>query len=100
MNSQIVTLVVTFQARPGKEAELRALLTGMLAPTRQEAGCLNYDLHAAPDDPSRFLIYENWAGKAFHEAHDKTPHVQNLRAHIHELAFQPVKTFWEKIGSF
>lgn len=97
MNSKALTLAVTFQARPGREADLRALLTGMLAPTRQEAGCLNYDLHSMPDDPAKFLIYENWASKAHHEAHDNTPHVLNLRAHINELAFPPVKTFWEKI---
>ena len=98
MNSKPLTLVVTFQARSGREAELRAVLTGLLAPTRAEAGCTNYDLHIAPDDPSKFLIYESWAGKAHHEAHDKTPHVQNLRARIHEISLKPVKTFWEKIG--
>jgi hypothetical protein len=31
MKSKTLTLVVTFQARPGQEAELRAVLTGMLA---------------------------------------------------------------------
>jgi quinol monooxygenase YgiN len=97
MNSKPLTLVVSFQARPGKEAELRALLTGMLAPTRQEAGCINYDLHTSPDDPAKFLFYENWASKAHHQAHDKTPHVQNLRVHINELSFPPAKSFWEKI---
>jgi len=97
MKSRTLTLVVTFQARPGKEDKLRTLLTGMLAPTRQEEGCLNYDLHTSPDDPSKFLIYENWASKGHHEAHDKTPHVQNLRACISELASRPVKTHWERI---
>ena len=98
MNSRILTLVVTFQARPGKEAELRALLTGMLAPTRQEAGCLNYDLHTAPEDASKFMFFENWASKAHHEAHDKTAHVQNLRARLGGISLPPVKTVWEKIG--
>lgn len=98
MSAKIVTLTVTFQARPGKEAELRAALTGLLAPTRAEAGCINYDLHTAPDDPSKFLFYENWASNAHHETHDKTPHIQNLRASINEISLPPVKTFWEKIG--
>jgi len=97
MNSKVLTLTVTFQARPGREAELRALLTGMLAPTRQEPGCLNYDLHIAPEDPSKFLFYENWASKEHHQAHDKTPHVQNLRARINELSLPLVKDFWQKI---
>jgi quinol monooxygenase YgiN len=98
MSEKIVTLTVTFQARPGKEAELRAALTGLLAPTRAEVGCINYDLHTASDDPSKFLFFENWASKAHHEAHDKTPHIQNLRACISEMSFPPVKTFWEHIG--
>jgi quinol monooxygenase YgiN len=97
MNSKVLTLTVTFHARPGKEAELRALLTGLLKPTRQEAGCINYDLHIATDDPAKFLFYENWASKEHHQAHDKTPHIQNLRAHIGELSLPPVKNFWEKM---
>jgi hypothetical protein len=56
MNTKPITLVVTFQARPGKEAELRKILTGLLMPTRKEAGCINYDLHVAPDDPSNFFF--------------------------------------------
>ncbi|HEY3932893.1 MAG TPA: putative quinol monooxygenase [Verrucomicrobiae bacterium] len=98
MNTKPLTLTVTFQARPGKEAELLDVLTGLLAPTRAEAGCINYDLHIAADDPSKFLFYENWASKAHHEAHDKTPHIQNLRARINEISLPPVKTFWEKIA--
>ena len=98
MSEKILTLTVTFQARPGKESELRKTLLGLLAPTRAESGCINYDLHTVPDDPSKFLFYENWASKAHHEAHDKTPHIQNLRACINEISLPPVKTFWEKIG--
>jgi quinol monooxygenase YgiN len=99
MNTKPVTLVVTFQARPGKEAELRKTLTGLLAPTRKEAGCINYDLHVAPDDPSKFLFYENWTSKAHLDAHGETPHVQNLRARMNEFCVEPpTLTFWEKIG--
>jgi quinol monooxygenase YgiN len=97
MNTKSITLAVMFQARPGKEAELRAILTGLVAPTRKESGCINYDLHVAPDDPGKFLIYENWASKAHHSAHDQTPHVQNLRARSNELCLPPAKSFWEKM---
>ncbi|HZL13734.1 MAG TPA: putative quinol monooxygenase, partial [Verrucomicrobiae bacterium] len=46
---------------------------------RKEAGCINYDLHVAPDDPSKFLFYENWTSNAHLDAHGQTPHIQNLR---------------------
>jgi quinol monooxygenase YgiN len=99
MNTKPVTLVVNFQARPGQEAELRKTLIGLLAPTRKEAGCINYDLHVAADDPSKFLFYENWTSKAHLDAHGETPHIKNLRARLDELCTEPPRlVFWEQIG--
>jgi quinol monooxygenase YgiN len=99
MNTKPTTLVVAFQARPGKEAELRKMLLGLLVPTRKEAGCINYDLHIAPDDPAKFLFYENWTSRAHLDAHGQTPHIQNLRARMDEFCAEPPQlVFWEKIG--
>jgi quinol monooxygenase YgiN len=97
MDSPLIIMTVMFQARPGKEAELRAALTEVLAPTRQEEGCLFYDLHVATGDPSKFLFHESWASQAHHEAHDRTPHIQRLRSRIDELSLPPAKAWWEKI---
>lgn len=97
MNTKQVTLVVTFHARPGKETELRNLLTGLLEPTRKEAGCINYDLHIAPDDPSKFLFYENWASAEHLNQHGETPHIQNLLKRMDELCAEPLKLdYWKK----
>jgi len=94
-----LTLVVTFQARPGKEAELRKVLTALVAPSRKDAGCLNYDLHVALDDPAKFIFHENWASKAHHEAHVATPHIQGLLPRIDELCVAfPTITMCEKIA--
>jgi quinol monooxygenase YgiN len=98
MNTKPVTLVVTFQARPGKEADLRETLLGLIPLTRKEAGCINYDLHVAPDDPAKFLFYENWKSEEHLNRHGETPHVQNLLARMDELCVEPLKlNFWEKI---
>jgi quinol monooxygenase YgiN len=98
MNAKPIIMTVGFQARPGKEAELREALTEVLTPTRQEDGCLFYDLHVAADDPSKFLFHESWASNAHHDAHDQTPHIQRLRARIKELSLPAAKAWWEKIG--
>ena len=94
-----IIVVATFQARPGKENELRAALTGLLAPTRKEAGCLSYDLHQLPDDPLRFLFYETWASQEAIGAHMQMPHIQVLLPRVDELcvAFPEIKV-WERIG--
>jgi quinol monooxygenase YgiN len=93
MNAKTITVVATFQAKPGKENELRAALIGLVGPTRKEAGCLSYDLHASPEDPAKFLFHENWTGKAALDEHMQTPHIQKLLPRVNELcvAFPKIK---------
>lgn len=98
MSTKPVTLVVTFQARPGKENELRSILTGLLAPTRREDGCINYDLHSSTEQPGRFLFHENWVSEDHLNRHGETPHVKALLARIDELCSEFKLTYWEKTG--
>ena len=78
MSDNVVTVVATFEARPGKETELRAALISLVAPTRQETGCLNYDLHQSPEHPGKFMFHENWTSKALLDAHLQSPHLKAL----------------------
>ena len=94
-----VTVVATFEARPGKEAELRTALVGLVAPTRLETGCLNYDLHISPENPAKFLFHENWTTKAALDAHLQTPHIQNLLPRVNDLCTDaPTITIWDRIA--
>jgi quinol monooxygenase YgiN len=99
MTEKVVTVVAMFQARPGKEAELRAALIELVAPTRKENGCLNYDLHQSPEDAARFLFHENWTSKAALDVHLQSAHVKALLPRVDELctAFPEIK-IWDKIG--
>ena len=98
MSAKPIIMTVLFQALPGKETELREVLTGLLEPTRKEDGCLFYDLHVNTNDPSKFLFHESWMSQDHHAAHDKTPHIQAMRARIGELSLPAVKNWWEKIA--
>jgi len=99
MSAKIVTVVATFQAKPGKEAELQQALTGLVAPTRQETGCLNYDLHVLPESPGKFLFHENWTSKAHLDAHLQSAHIKALLPRVPELAVGlPDIQLWEKIA--
>ena len=99
MSAKTITVVATFEARPGREADLKAALIALVAPTRKEMGCLNYDLHASPEDPAKFLFHENWSSKAALDAHMETAHIKALLPRVDELcaAFPEIK-IWEKIA--
>jgi quinol monooxygenase YgiN len=99
MNENKVTVVATFQARPGRENELKAALTALVEPTRKEAGCINYDLHQSPDDPTNFLFHENWASKAHLDAHLQSAHLKALLPRVPELAIAPPEIqIWNQIA--
>jgi quinol monooxygenase YgiN len=69
----VVALVV---AKPGAEARLQAQLEGIVGPTRQEPGALQYDLHRDLGDPRRFVFVERWESEAALTAHQTSAHIQ------------------------
>jgi quinol monooxygenase YgiN len=99
MNAKTITVVATFQAKPGQEVELKKALLGLVAPTRLEAGCINYDLHILPEDPAKFLFHENWTSKAHLDAHLQNAHLQALLPRVGELCVaMPEIKIWEQIA--
>jgi quinol monooxygenase YgiN len=99
MNSTSLVVVATMKSKPGQEAALRRELLGLIPITRQEPGCLNYDLHVAVGHPDHFLFHETWTSKKHLEDHLARPHLQAFLAKAGDLlAAPPEITLWEKIG--
>ena len=99
MNANSLIVVAQFKAKPGKEAQVRQELLSLVAPSRKDAGCLNYDLHQGVDDPAMFLFHENWTSKAHLDQHLHKPDLKAVLAKLEQLvADRPQITLWEKIG--
>ena len=86
MAREQVSVIARAKARPGMEEELRQAIEEAVGPTRAEEGCINYDLHQGSEDPSEFLLYENWRSQADLDAHLEMPHVQALLEKLPELS--------------
>ncbi len=98
MSSPLVVLAY-FRARPEHLAELRAALADLIRATRREPGCLRYDLHIAADDPTSFVLIEEWATQAALEAHMAQPHTQTALAKVPAwLAEQVRLSRWTPLG--
>lgn len=67
--------VATIPARTGSEDAIRAALSSLVEATRQEEGCLAYDLYESGSAPGTFITVERWTDQAALEAHLATPHV-------------------------
>jgi|SRR5271157_3600357 len=83
-----VRVIARSVARKGKEDQLRALLQGMLTPTRAEPGCKLYELYES-DSRGRFYFYETWESQAALDQHIATPHFKHLEQSIGELVAEP-----------
>ena len=54
---------------------LRAELEKLIAPTRAEDGCIQYDLHLDNENPNFFVFYENWETRELWQTHMSAPHL-------------------------
>ena len=84
------TIIGTVIARPEARDELHKLLMAQVAPTRAEAGCINYNYHVDAADPCAFVYYENWTDQAALDTHLAMPHLQPLFSQLGRLLARPV----------
>jgi quinol monooxygenase YgiN len=52
----------------------------LVAPSRQEAGCINYDLNRSDNDPDVLCVYENWRSADGLASHFTLPDMQAVIA--------------------
>jgi len=97
MASHQVTVVVRIKAKAGMEARVRQELLNLLAPTRAERGCINFDMHQAPNDASLFLFHENWVSEEDLKRHFETPHITRWIQEAKGLLAEPMElSLWRK----
>ncbi|GIU19030.1 putative quinol monooxygenase [Shewanella sp. MBTL60-007] len=72
-----LTIVANITAHADKVEIVKAELIKLIATTREEEGCLQYDLHQDNDNPAHFTFYENWSSRALWQAHMNAQHIKN-----------------------
>lgn len=69
-----LTIVAKVAAKKEAVESVKNELLKMVAPTRKEEGCINYNLHQDNDNPSVFIFYENWESAVCLEKHIQSDH--------------------------
>ena len=85
MTETATRVIATFHARPGSEQELLEILSGLIAPTRAEAGCRMYELWRNRNDPAELTFVEEWESDEALAAHAGSEHIRDARARYPEL---------------
>ncbi|WP_459209336.1 putative quinol monooxygenase [Aquimarina rhabdastrellae] len=75
MANQQLTIVARVLAKEEKRELVKTELLKLIAITRTEEGCINYDLHQDNENENLFLFYENWASKELWQKHMNNDHL-------------------------
>ncbi len=76
-----VSLIVEYQLKPGQRQAFEKIIRDHAEGTiEEEAGCLQFDVLMAADDPDRAFVYEVYADDAALEAHKQSPRMPTVRA--------------------
>ena len=61
--------------------------------SRQEPGITRFDLLQQVDDPTRFILYEQYVDEAATQAHKQTAHYLSWRSAVADLRATPRNTY-------
>jgi quinol monooxygenase YgiN len=78
--SKNLTIVANIHARSDKVDLVTSELEKLIDITRNEEGCLQYDLHQDNEDPAHFLFFENWESRDLWQGHMGNQHLKDYMA--------------------
>jgi autoinducer 2-degrading protein len=78
-------IIVEFRAKPDQVEAFAALIDRHAYNSRQEDGCLAFEVCQDPEDPARFVFYEAYRDQAAHRVHAEQASYQNFRSRVPEL---------------
>ena len=96
--NEIVTVIAHARAKPGQHERAREILEELVAPSRKEKGCINYDLHQSVDHPDLFVFHENWTSMEALAAHAKSEHIARFRKKSDDVLEEPpIVSCWKRL---
>lgn len=91
-------VVAQYAALAGREEDLERVLREVAPLSRAEPGCRAYHIQRSVDDPSAFLLYEQYDDEAAYGAHQETEHFERLiRGVAIPLLASRIRTFYRTL---
>ncbi|MCP5506407.1 MAG: antibiotic biosynthesis monooxygenase [Chlamydiales bacterium] len=87
------TVIAILKAKLGKENQLRESLLKIGELTRQEDGCIGFQLYHDPENSSQFGLYGQWNSKEQYQKQFKKPYVVEFLEKGESLVEKPYQGF-------
>lgn len=73
-----LSLVAIVGAKDGKKDFVYGEIKKLIPVTREEEGCISYNLFLDNKNPNRFVLEENWENYELWQNHMKNSHLKNF----------------------
>lgn len=84
-------IICTVRAKAPDREKVKGLLLELIAPAREEAGCLYYDLYQQTDEPNTFYIVDGWVSAEAIATHTEHPNVPRIVEQLLPLLASPLE---------
>jgi quinol monooxygenase YgiN len=84
----MLLIVGTVRIPPARLDDARPIMASMVAASRAEVGCLEYSYAEDVLDPGLIHVKERWTDRPALDAHFKSAHMANWRAHWPSLGMR------------
>jgi quinol monooxygenase YgiN len=84
-------LFARFHAREGNEGAVERALAKVVAPSREEVGCIEIHAYRSTRDSRLFYIHSRWKDEAAFEIHAALPHTLHFIQTVEPLVDQPLE---------
>lgn len=82
MQENSVRVIARVLAYPEAAVQVRAILSALIEPTRNEPGCISYELLQNQINPADFTFIEAWESNAAIDSHLSAKHVSDALTNL------------------
>ena len=91
INDEKIVLIARLKVKLEAVEAAKQSALAIIADSRAEDGCINYDFHQAIDDETVFIWHETWENKAAIDAHGASEHFVNFSRQIKDSVDEPLQ---------
>jgi quinol monooxygenase YgiN len=88
-----IYLTALVKCKAGTTAQMKGFLDQLVAASKQEEACLQYELYQSAADETQFIFHETWASEEGLDQHVKQEHFQLFSQQITELIDGPLSIY-------
>lgn len=89
MSFPTIRVVARVVALPDRVEAVKSILISIVSPTRQEKGCIKYELLQNNADPTDFTFVEEWESETLLEKHLASSHIKAASLELEDLVTVP-----------